>query len=228
MKGEYVLTFRWAPRRENSDECACRMDRYVRGLAQVSPAFTSWRRNKPREKIFKAPIPVEKLQEWMLDGVNRGDADGLPIERLGFSLGMTVSGNGKKVQTRVNCGVFSEVMVNNGSIEFYWHGPIDPEFLDLSILRRIFDVVVTSWEPDIVLMTTVECLLLKPPLHHAGWLTYLSPVYDGFNDIPEPGRVEKLGNGRLIVACQEAFSFETPEHLAYVKELSQEIKAYRE
>jgi hypothetical protein len=162
----------------------------------------------------------QQLAKWLSKGIHRSDDGERPLPGLGYSIALTA--DRLALPLRVNCGGYSARVRNWCTIEFARDGDASERVLRAAVLAEVARAAVRVWQPDHGVITSHECsrsLSHACSLSEAGWLTYLSRMYDPIESLP--GHVETLENGRLVLATAERFSSSKADHMKFVRKLSE-------
>ncbi len=222
LENYYVGAY-WGVRKETALECARRAEVFFHMLARCDPSFAQWYRagrGFPRELPGYPVCPeVKELEELFLRGrVRAGPGKVDVIEDLGF---LETVWNAKKERTRLElyCGAYSPWGAGNACIlDPPKSGEVKDRILRVPVLEEILTSMVTAWEPDFAVATSVEMLERVEKRKRevrVGWLTYLSNRLGKVPPLPEPVRVEPVGElGTLLILSPERMTARDPEHVA--------------
>ncbi len=218
----YYIGGYWGPRKETALECARRAELFFHMLAGCDPTFTQWyqgERGAPRE-LPGHPLRPE-AKEWeqlFLHGMLRTDVSKKVISEFGFRAHVW---NAKKDAARVklHCGAYSLAGGNSCLLRPPDEGPVRERILSTPVLGEVLTSMVTAWEPDFAVATSMEMgdLIEKQKQEvRVGWLTYLSRRLGSLPPLPAPVRVEPVGElGWLLVLSPERMTASNPEHVAF-------------
>jgi hypothetical protein len=216
----FFLRVQWGPRNEGVEACTRRLNAFILELAYIDPAFNLWHRTTADDPGRREYLwGQEQLATWLAEGACRTDNGDRPAPRQGFSIALNA--DRLALPMRVNCGGYAAWVRNSCTIELARDGDASERVLRAAVLENIARAAIRVWQPDHGVVTSHECsrrLSAACPLSEAGWLTYLSRIYDPID--PMPGHVEMLENGRLVLATAERFSSLKPDHVKFVRELS--------
>ena len=223
MKEDFYVGAYWGPRRETSLECARRADLFFQLLVRCDPSFEQWYRrglNVPRG-LPGVPLRVEipELEQLLLQGRNRDDANRDVIEDLGFSMRVW---NGKTVRTGIEllCGVYTPALPNLCLLYPPKEGPSRERIWSAPVLSEVLTSIATAWDPDYAMASSsdmVDLIEKQPGEVRVGWLTYLSRRLGTVPPLPAPVRITPVGTlGWLLVLAPEPLLASEPEHVAHV------------
>lgn len=219
MVEHFYLGAYWSAREETVGACADRAVRWLARLREIDPAFLRcYEGGNSREEALSRPVAPDRPTILRLLGGDRlrKDRDRTTTPVTGFTFGLWNGGEeGESIGLMVSCGAYSKRFGNSCVIELPRGGEPANRILRVPALHELIAATVACWEPDHGVVTSHQCLnALNYPVGgiQVGWLVYLSAKYP-VADPPPPVRVEPLGAGRLIVATEERFTAERPEHL---------------
>ncbi|QRN94738.1 immunity 52 family protein [Archangium violaceum] len=223
MKERYYVGAYWGPRQETALECARRAELFFLMLARCDPTFAQWYRagrGAPRD-LPGHPMPqeVKELEALFLQGRIRTSSSRKVIEELGFS---QIMWNAKKAATDIHlsCGAYSPWGGPNVCLLYpTTEEPIRKRLLRAPVLAQVLTSMVTAWDPDFAMATSSEMVNLVEKRKwevRMGWLTYLSRRRGTLPPLPEPVRIEPVGElGWLLILSPELMTASNPEHVAF-------------
>lgn len=144
-KPDIHIAVSWGARRQSLDECVDRVTTYYKQLAEVSPYLSNWRaagKTKPILDFTDREVVVGLLKR----GQNRRDIGGAVMPELGYSMMPWNAQRELTAQSRVQCGLFSEVGLKNVCGLNLSHS-LGKE-LGEARLQRLLEVMVETWSPS--------------------------------------------------------------------------------
>jgi hypothetical protein len=224
----YELHVRWRARPERARACAVRLASTLEGLANAHSAFARWNKlaksraaaNKP---AWSMPPEIDELADVFERGRQYRDIPRDPWPEMGYSV---YAWNGLSppygASLSVRAGLFADDRAFPNSVDL----DVDPARLEdvalssIAVLKPALLCFVAAWEPDngnVVCWDYWRRLFggRRYPPFRSGWMTYLAPQYTSRVSPPPGAIVESVpGGGLLLLATEERFSMDNPEHLA--------------
>jgi len=229
LKEAFYLKFAWGPRKEDLDQCADRLAKFLSDLSIIDPAFATFLGGRKKERLYRMPIDPGLFKRWLAQGVNREEIGNAPIPDLGFSTSLILNEEDDVAfPLRIHCGCYAPRVPNICSIIFPRSGGAARRLLKTPMLLKIAKAVIENWQPDVGIISSDECRRISPLssfASEAGWITYLPEKLNELTDIPASAQVEKIGNGRLIIATKAHFSSANSNHMEVVKHLAKSLQA---
>jgi hypothetical protein len=145
----------WRERREGRGQCAQRLLEMLTRLSQEAHWLQDWfPKGRTRKTAMGSPIrPIAAELEQLLQ-IHRGDADGLPIDDLGFNF---FAWNGEfelPVSLSITCGSYSRFVKNCVAISATDRQTMNSA--DSEQLKRLLDIVVEAWDPETAVVKIEE------------------------------------------------------------------------
>lgn len=210
MDEPFYLGAYWGPRRESAAARARRLADCFARLGACSELLGSWREKVDRkEQASHTAVSSESeaLRELMLAGVNRRDADGSPIDELGFSVGLWNGDREAAIGLSISCGGWASTpgVMNAFVLDLppRLPGPT-AQLYELDTALAIMRAVVEAWEPDWATLTSYELAAALDPAPRepsVGWVTFLSDRRALPGDVPVPFCERLSSKGVLLVAA---------------------------
>jgi Immunity protein 52 len=225
--GPYEIATYGGPREESARACAVRFARMATALATIHPAFARWNRTAYTARRANAPFctmppDIGELTKTIERGRQIADVSREVMRDLGFS----ISGwNGEEgpggVGFRMHVGAYTTTMrfPNQAHFTFGRLEEDNQDLLDIKILKAVLLTLVDAWEPDWAVLTDdnyIHALVERGPFPRfsSGWVSYLAAPYARKVLPPPKAIVEPVaGGGILMLATNEPFSIDQPEHV---------------
>jgi hypothetical protein len=229
MTPRYSITAYWGPRQENPEACAERLLHMLAPLSLIDPVFSDWFFLGLRKGTHLAALGQGDIAKLIAEGVYRGDS-GEPFPQGGYRFG---AANGLK---RVPRGVSVRVHAGNLYPANYFNNVVsvsterlneeNATFINLRVFKSALLAVAAAWDatwcgayPDDLL-----ALRTKPdpprPLFGLSWITFNSARFAPMITPPRSAIVENApGGGLLMIATEERFSTQNPQHLAVARDI---------
>jgi hypothetical protein len=144
-KPDIHIAASWGARRQSLDECVDRVSMYYKELAEVSSYLSNWRsagKTKPMLDFSDPEIVVGLLKR----GQNCRDIGGDVMPELGYSITTWNAERELTAQSRVQCGLFTEVGLKNRS-GLSLSQPLAKELGEPRLLR-LLEIMVEIWSPS--------------------------------------------------------------------------------
>jgi hypothetical protein len=202
---EWLLNAAWGPRAETLEQCAKRLDCFLRAIAAVDSSLARWQRSGDRSGT---PITPDALVDLLASGTHRtDDPSHRPIPDLGWTIGLFNGLRNNASEMTITCGsTFSQV---GNSI--HWTLPLGglrDGLFPLDATMTLVEAVVTSWEPDWTTAVSFNHLTAQGRAwyqHTFGWIVYLSAkLRPKLRPMPPPATVTEYLGGKLVVAAPRA------------------------
>ncbi|HVO33543.1 MAG TPA: Imm52 family immunity protein, partial [Elusimicrobiota bacterium] len=219
----------WAVRPESSEQWARRMVKTLDALSEASPLLSGWLVSEryPYELAYEdqhtMPFAVarDKMKE-IVEACAWGAR-----EALGYNLGAAVSD--------IASSRFMEFSASAGGHDE--HGPgfrcarlwtnrfadADPELVTAPLFKAALFALVEAWEPEFAIAESFSLARYsgeKSAPFAPAWMTYLSAPLARQIVPPSGVRVERDdAGGILMIATEEKFDVENPEHMAAAKRI---------
>jgi|GEM_PF-1497479 len=177
---EYALCIYWGIRPESREMVADKLTIYLRRLALLDDALSSWFPPVNR-KTKKNPlsIPINKDAIALMLTTQKTEVGHQPMPELGFSFSAWSGLNSKfKVDISADCGLYTKWLVNSVVISF--HGP---EFPSMELMRNIFGVMREVFQPEAGVVRIYERFILEN-----GEEEYKGRILESFGKIDENGK----------------------------------------
>lgn len=222
----------WTARKETVEACTSRAVACLLGLAACDPLFSRWLKlGKSRKEALKNEVSIspEEIKALLIKGVNRRDANKEIIQELGMTVGLWTGGkNEEAASIMIHCGSYSTIVGNSCVIDLPYGEEAAKRILKIETLISIAEVMVRSWDPDWVTVSSwrlrEKVLTLESAIPQVGWLTYISNRLGSISSVPPPAELIKIDEtGNLLIATRERFSTEREEHVVIVNRLIQEL-----
>lgn len=197
----------WGPRPESEEECARRLMRCLRDLAETDDLLGHWyKKGWSRKQATESEVLVdeETLTTLVHSGRARGDFDRSVIPELGYSVSLWNGDSKRSADFSVLCGATTSTVPNN----FVLHLPQPeeaPGLLQTPAAMSVLRAAITAWDPEWATWTSHS--IREPQLGEEqydgrrilGWATYLT-IRAGIEagSAPDGIRIEPFGSGFLI------------------------------
>jgi hypothetical protein len=203
----------WEPRRESAGECGKRLADCLARLVACNDLLQRWHEKAYREAdAGRSTVDAdpEGLRDLLLRGVNRRDADGTPIEELGFSAALWNGVREAPIGLSITCGACTSARgVMNAfvlDLPLRQPGPA-AQLYELDTGLAVMRSVVEAWEPDWASLTCdnlAAALDSGPREPSIGWITFLSGRRPFPRHLPIPFQKRVAGRGMLLIAADRA------------------------
>ena len=205
----------WPGRKESAEACARRAETFFRHLSRCDPLFSRWFEQAESleeglrlqfEPVYQSFVRLFGKEENQLDG------DGIIF---GAWTGHD-EGHGSGVS--LICGSSSPPPPNNCRLSLPEQQPHAERVLTVPVLEEVLRALALAWEPDWAAVFSNEFRAAMSETGKwgtfVGWVTYVSCRRGEVPPLPEPVRVEPVGDkGTLIILTPERLSAFNPEHL---------------
>lgn len=144
-KPDIHITVSWGARRESLDSCVDRVSTYYKQLSEVSSYLSNWRsagKTKPILDFSDRDVVAGLLKR----GQNRRDIGGAVMPELGYSITTWNGEHELTAQSRVQCGLFTEVGLKN--LSGLNLGQSLAKELGEQRLLRLLELMVEVWSPS--------------------------------------------------------------------------------
>lgn len=217
MSERYGIKAYWGHRPESAEECARRAEAFFRLLAECHPDFAKWHEKgnsarealrlgfEPTRETFRGFFGREKYQ--ILD-------DGFAF---GAWTGHVAQGQGGAVT--LTCGSRAEFAPNYLWLSLPKEALGQERLVTTPVVAAAMRAIAVAWEPEWAVATAdglwkelsggsrLGCFV--------GWMTYFSRERGQVPALPEPVRVEPVGDkGTLVTLGPERLTPGNPEHVA--------------
>jgi hypothetical protein len=232
----------WRPRVESTHDCAVRLARMLERLAKVHSAFSHWNRQAysraaANNLAWGMPPDIDELTTVFERGRQFKDRPRVPWPEMGYSVSAWNGIEGPYGTTlRIRPGGFtpSRSFPNTVDLKVSRAGPDNTDLISTATLKPALLSVATAWEPDyaVVVPWTYWPHAFGDrgyPQLRSGWMTYLAPKY-AVRVVPPPAAiVEPVPNGgMLLLATEEQFDMENPQHLAATEAIQAALEPLQE
>jgi hypothetical protein len=202
---EWLLNAAWGPRTETLEQCARRLDRFLRAIAAVDSSFVLWQRSGDRSR---RPLTPDALEDLLASGTHRtDDPSHRPIPDLGWTIGLSNGLRNKASQMTITCGSTHSQVGNS----LHWTLPLGglrDGLFRLDATMTLLEAVVTSWQPDWATVVSFNHLTAQGKSwyqHTFGWMVYLSAALrPKLRPMPPPATITAYHGGKLVVAAPRA------------------------
>jgi hypothetical protein len=216
----------WPARRESVEVCAERAEHFFRLLSGCDPLYARW--FEQADSLEEAlGLRFEPTRETLLRLFKSRRYNAGPFGfRFSAWTGHEEDGHGGVVM--LNCGSARVPPPGSCLLDLPQAGAEEQRILTAPMLTEILRALVVAWEPDWGGVISENYRELRnepvgPP--KTGWLMYFSRRRGEVPPLPEPVRVEPVGDkGSLIILTPERFSVDNPAHVA----LADEVRAVLE
>jgi len=210
----------WRPdHKETPEECARQALVLFAELAQIDPEFATFQTTSRKHgKYVDTPVPmdVEGLARLFAKGVNRGEFDRKPIERLGYTLNATTQGK-NCAWLAVNGGT-SDTCYNSCLLRQYG-GEYYERVVNAPTQIQLFHAMVKAFSPQIGCtgLSDFQDAMVDLPNYlrtefEVDWIMYFSRGWGTVPPLPAPVRIEPVGQaGTLVILTPEPASASNPE-----------------
>ncbi|WP_375771753.1 immunity 52 family protein [Archangium gephyra] len=214
----------WGRRPESAEECARRAETFFRLMAESHPSYARWYEKsdsgrksprlefKPTQETFVKFFGRKDSRNWD-DGFNFGAWTGHEAQDQG---GMVMFW----------CGSKAEVAPNYLRLFFPKEALGHERMLSAPVLTGVMRAMAVAWEPEWALATAQG---LWDQLSNGsrlgcfvGWMTYFSRERGEVPALPDPVRVESVGDkGTLVILTPERLTPSNPVHVALARRVQQ-------
>ncbi|WP_257451391.1 immunity 52 family protein [Archangium lipolyticum] len=217
MSESYGAGAYWGRRPEGAEACARRAETFFHLLAECHPSYARWyeKNNSTRKALQLGFEPTrETFERFFGREKYQSGNDGF---RFSAWTGHVEQDQGGAVSVR--CGSKAEFSSNVVRVQFPHEESGHERMLTMPVLAGIMRAMAVAWEPDWALATAdglweqlsggsrIGCFL--------GWMTYFSRERGEVPPLPEPVRVEPVGDkGTLVILTPERLMPSNPEHVA--------------
>jgi hypothetical protein len=217
MRENYYVGAYWGCRPESAEQCARRSETFFRLMAASHPDYVRWfEQASSTRRALQLQFEPSYDTFMRLFGKKK-----YQFGRDGFSFAAW-TGHVKQDQggmVMIRCGATAEVVPNSVLLDFPWEEPGKERLLTLPVLTGVMRAMALAWEPDWAIATTDDLrnhLSLQDEADTAvGWLTYVTRQWGEVPALPEPVRVEPVGDkGSLITLAPTRLTATNPEHVA--------------
>ncbi|HEY1361001.1 MAG TPA: Imm52 family immunity protein [Xanthobacteraceae bacterium] len=200
----------------------------LEGLARAHPAFVRWNkqarsRAAANKLAWAMPPDIDQLTQVLELGRQYKDIPREPWAEMGYSVS---AWNGLDPPNGVSLSIESGAYTrnrpfpNSAGLNFDPVSPDNADLMTITALKPALLSIVAAWEPDrgnVVCWSYWQRLFgdRHYPPFRSGWMTYLAPQYASRITPPPEAIAERVaGGGLLLLATEERFSMDNPEHLA--------------
>jgi hypothetical protein len=207
MTSFYVGAY-WGDRKESAEECARRLSGCLTALTEVDPLLGSWRGLGRSRTTSQTLVGTDagSLEQLLLKGRNRRDADRSVIEELGFQVGMW-NGQETEISLSASVGGYAGTPGLSNAVVLKLPAPVGiaRRLYGRQVAQRITEAIVESWEPNWATWAShplqeVQDAPARTPV--VGWLTYLSQARLAPDSAHTIG-AEPLHGGWLVRAADD-------------------------
>jgi hypothetical protein len=206
MTDSFYVGGYWGPRAESMEECADRLELFMRALADIDPALATWfEPARSRKMALESKIEPRSEQLWdlLLEGRYFGDEREALMPQLGFRTDLW-NGQDSEIGLSVHCGSWSSNgRSNNALIDLPRPGdPGADKLYRPQVALALVRTIVTAWSPSDVTWVgrnLREAQDFQVPELVVGWATYLSAERVARSGkMPDDVQVEACGDGLII------------------------------
>lgn len=157
MNQEPFIGVYWAARKETHRECVIRTLEFLKAISK-EPNLTDWFRGGTRTKAgTPQELNMAAIGQRMTPGMKkcRGIPDPDLTDELGFSFGAWNGNHKAAASILVTCGLQDPHQSNAVALDLFCQPfPGDQESQDR--FKRLLNIAVRVWDPDLVVVTTSE------------------------------------------------------------------------
>lgn len=217
MQDDYHIGCYWSGRTESDDQFAGRTEHWFKELSQIDPLLQHWylTAKTASEAVEFSPTHAVLRELFKRKAHNRGP--------MGPIFG---AWNGRddpdRLSTNMSAAWVAGAFPATCGVTPPCKGDLAERLLTVRVLAQILRAMAYAWEPDwgVAISREYRSTLENstgrlPPGILCGWLTYLSRRRGIVPPLPEPVRVEPIGNmGTLVILTPERFTASNPAHVA--------------
>jgi len=225
----------WGARQETPAQIGQRMVHIAETLSPLDPLLRAW--NVADAAVEQDFVPLERAKPYLAPiveaRVSRNDF-GEPEPENGYTCTLSNDFDDpvRSVLVRARAGVGGPpgLLDNMAMVETPWRlsseyepGPADPRLMTLPVVTSIMQAVIDIFEATAVM----ACLSgqIKDPWPDRGpfnpaWMLYLSAPHAAQITPPSDLICEQMGDGLLMIATEQPFDLNNPEHIAAGRAIS--------
>lgn len=214
------ISFYWGSRTDKIDACASRVQRFLNELSSINRHLRGWKTIQKMASFNWREIGAVK--EVLIEGADEDGIEDDKIPTLGFRIGLlSKSPSEEPFNLSIQTGSTVTGVSNLCMLVCSTSSPAYAEFASRSTILRVCEIIVQYWDPDYGLVTSSELdeSLFPNNPYEVGWITYRAPR----NNAPVlPGSFEHHeipDRGTLILATEEPFCSDRPDHIDALKNL---------
>ncbi|MBM7112247.1 Imm52 family immunity protein [Archangium primigenium] len=218
MSDSHLAGAYWGCREESAEACASRAASFFQLLADCHPSYARWyeQARSPKQALQQRFEPTrDAFLRFFGQGKYQNDGDGFHFSA--WTGHERQSGEGGVVM--LHCGSTATGGPNSVRLSFPKDAPGVEPLLTAAVAERVLKALARAWEPEWALVTG-DGLWEEFSRHDEadtflGWMTYLPRLREGLPSLPEPVRIESVGDtGSLIVLAPERFTRNDSERVA--------------
>ena len=212
----------WGPRKESLEDCAARLEVFLRNLARIDSLLahwydTGWSRKDALQRRINLEAPA--LRELLLAGKSSSGRRKQVNEAMGFLKCLWNGRDGKDgAGLDLACGSHSRRLGNFCTLDFSEEGPAARRLLRAPVVTEVLKCMIHAWEPEegVVGMHAYHDLrpdsLTRSP--RIGWVTYLPRTLGPMPPLSPPAITIPVDQqGALVIATDERFTTSNPAHV---------------
>jgi hypothetical protein len=215
MLETYYAGSYWLARREFSDACARRAERFFHLLGSCDPAWTRWYRTADSfEEARKRQFTTDAASfQRLFVQKEHQIGDGFSFHLwTGDNLDETSGVDGR-------CGDSSLRLHSSCVLNPFNEGPAGERILTTPVMTEVLRAMALAWEPEWGVVTSHQyddlvSEKVMPAGTSVGWVIYFSRLRGKVPPLPAPVRIEPVEDkGTLVILTPERFTASHPEHV---------------
>jgi hypothetical protein len=232
VTSRYSVLAYWGPRRESPEESAPKLLATFKALSEIDPALVYWLVDAHKGKpALASSLDVDAAARWIAKGQNRSEVRQLPIPEFGYlfyASNQTKSGpRYLAFDGKLGGYIKAPILTNYVCLAAEPLGPSNEDIINFRIFKSVLVAFVTIWNPtwcqavptDLLDITSRIDRVRHRPRLGGGWITYLAAPFAQKIAPPRSTKCEALKGGILMVAAEETFLADNPEHVAIAREI---------
>jgi hypothetical protein len=224
MTESYFAGVYWLGRGESADACARRASKCLQALSNLDPMWVRWCEGADSfEEASRRQVSTDpdSLTEYFLRPERRFED--------AFTYWLWSGSQDEGVRVDGICGSEDLWTPSSSVLTPPPSGPMADRILSPEMRSEILRRMVVAWEPEFGLMTSSDHLISLSSRPKAGsfvsWMTYFSRQRGPVPPLPEPVRVEPVGDlGTLVTLTQERFTVSNPQHVRLAAEVQRVLE----
>jgi hypothetical protein len=239
VTSSYSVLAYWGPRRELPEECAPKLLQTLKALSEIDPALGYWiidlRRGKP---VLASSLDVDAAARWLIKGQNRSEVHHLPIPEFGyrFYASNQATSGPRHLAFDGSLGAYTKgpILANNICLATESLEAANSDIINFRTFESVLNAFVTIWNPtwcqavptDLLSITSRVDRVRHRPRLGGGWITYLAAPFAQKIVPPRSAKCEALNGGILMVATEETFLADNPEHVAIARDIDSALAPF--
>ena len=233
MTSPYSVLAYWGPRRESPSACAPKMLRMFDALAKIDPMFGQlfWRDRKSGKPVPVASLDVEGTARLLAQRQNLSEVTREPIPEFGYRFVATNElpwgPRYLSIDGKLGGYTTAAILANYVCLSTQPLHPENEGIINFRVFRSVVLALASIWNATWCRADPTDLLQVIPsvdavrrtPRINGGWMTFLAAPFAAKITLPRSAKCEQTEGGLLMVATEETFQVDNPEHVAVARDI---------